>query len=348
MRTIISTVGTSLMTNAARRGLGDAPDEAKLVSALASTPAAEACAESNALEKLGAGREDRLVFLHSDTPEGERCARALKTHYNGIAADVEVRRVAHLSYEHRGFKQRGIKQLVDELAYVIGREQRAQREVVVNATGGFKAEIAYATLVGLLFHVPVVYVHERFNDIVELPVVPMQWDYSLLALHAGFFEWIDEEPRPSGQIRERLRALPPALKMLVDEHLVDGHGGLNAAGDALYRAFKAMVAASARSAVALSTRARETLDSLDPSTRAGFEQLLGNLEVRDLWLQQSDWMEAGEMRVYPRGGRTERILFYEQGDEIRVCELARHSDGTYERLLERRIKRADYHFPERV
>jgi len=347
MRTIISTVGTSLMTNAARRGLGSDPGEAELVSALANTPAAEACAESNALEKLGAGKGDRLVFLHSATREGELCARALKAHYNGIAADVEVRPVVHLSYEHTSFKQRGIKQLVDELAAVIQREQRAHREIIVNATGGFKAEIAYATLVGLLFKVPVVYVHERFDDIVELPVVPAQWDYSLLALHAGFFEWIDEGPRPSGQVRERLRALPPALKMLVDEHLLDGHGGLNAAGEALYRAFKAMVAVSARSAVELSTRARETLDSFDPSTRAGFEQLLGNLEVRELWLQQSDWIQSGEMRVYPRGGRTERILFYEYGDGIRVCELTRHSDGTYERLRSRGVRRAEYHFPSR-
>lgn len=63
---------------------------------------------------------------------------------------------------------------------------------------------------------------------------------------------------------------------------------------------------------------------------------------------------SGEMRVYPRGGRTERILFYEHGpacvrrtgrDEIRVCELARHSDDTYERLRSRGIRRTEYHFP---
>lgn len=47
--------------------------------------------------------------------------------------------------------------------------------------------------------------------------------------------------------------------------------------------------------------------------------------------------------VYPRGHRTERLFFYEDGNgNVRVCELARHGDGSYERLLKHGVWRANY------
>lgn len=345
MRSIISTVGTSLLSNKARLSPSGGDDEAALVRFLASVDPAQASAETNVLDKLKVDRADRLIFLHTATPEGERCAGALKAHFEGKVAGVAVVKVAHLTYEHRSFKQRGIKQLVDELATAIRREQRCGRDVIINATGGFKAEIAYATLVGLLFKTPVVYVHERFNEVVKLPPVPIQWDFSLMALHGEFFDWLDEEARPSGEVRERARALPHELRLLVEERLVDGYGGLNAAGQALYEAFRSRREGCVAERVKLSTRAEEALEAMDESTRRAFRHLLTNLQTRELWQQQSDLIQRGNMRVYPRGGRSERILFFEQGDEVRVCELCRHSDGSYERLLERGVKRGSYTFP---
>lgn len=50
---------------------------------------------------------------------------------------------------------RGLRSLVATLIDQIRQEKKQVREVLINATGGFNAEIAYATLVGLLFDVPV-------------------------------------------------------------------------------------------------------------------------------------------------------------------------------------------------
>jgi len=71
---------------------------------------------------------------------------------------------------------RGLRSLVATLISLIRKERAGGREVLVNATGGFKAEIAYATLVGLLFDVPVYYIHEAFQDIIEMPPTPIGWD----------------------------------------------------------------------------------------------------------------------------------------------------------------------------
>src|SRR5207302_378624 len=101
--------------------------------------------------------------------------------------------VPDLNYTESRFKLRGLRSLVATLIDLIRRQRKEGREVHINATGGFKAEIAYATLVGLLFDVRVYYIHEAFHDIIEMPPTPISWDYSLLADHEDFFQWIFEQ-----------------------------------------------------------------------------------------------------------------------------------------------------------
>jgi hypothetical protein len=317
MRTILVTVGTSLLANARRALDVQEPNEDDLTRYLAHTDPVAASAETNALGRLLRER-DRLVLFHSQTEQGRRCAEALRRHF-----------------------ARGLRRLVALLADRIEKERRQGREVLINATGGFKAEIAYATLVGLLFDVPVSYIHEEFRDLIEVPAMPVAWEYSTFADWEEFFAWIDgEEPRPTDEVERRWPHLPNEVRVLLEED--DGYTYLSAAGVALRRAYDAALDQAVTVPVYLSASAAQTYEQADPSLRSRFDRALARLRSPALRRASSEPVRDCDVLVSPRGHRDERLFWYEEDGAVYVCELARHSDQSYERLLERGVRRAQY------
>ncbi len=340
MRTILTTVGTSLLTNA-KRDLGvDQPDEHQLAQYLRQTDSVRASAETNALSRLLKGNE-RIVFLRSQTDEGQQCTTALARHYERAGYQTCVIEVPDLTYSESRFKMRGLRSLVATLIDQIRAEKAQGREVLINATGGFKAEIAYATLVGLLFDVPVYYIHEAFREIIEMPPTPISWDYSLLANCEEFFEWIDADLRPTTEVDEQLRALPGEIRLLLAEE--EGYTILSPAGEAFYEAYRERLAKAQAEPVLLSEQAWETYRRAPAEAQQAYARVLEKLGVRQLRLSGARQVANGDCLVYPQGGRDERVFFFEADDgSVRVCELARHSDKSYEQLLRRGVRRANY------
>lgn len=244
-RLLITTVGTSLLTNRDNRPwagwngrAGDPlPDEAEVDQWLATASPVTASAETNTLHSLDIQTADRACFLHSDTPEGRFCSERLKHFYETVVRCREVtgRSLTALGYEHASFSQRGLKVLVEEVIAAVGRARSRSLEPVFCATGGFKAEIAFLNLIGALLAVEVYYIHEQFRQIVRLPRLPLAWDADWMLQRRRFFEWIDEEPRPHREVVSWLQA-DPDLQPLI-EHSDEG-SYLNAAGDLLFRAAK--------------------------------------------------------------------------------------------------------------
>lgn len=156
--------------------------------------------------------------------------------------------------------------------------------MLINATGGFKAEIAYAVLAGLLFDLPVVYIHERFNKIIEMPPVPIAWDYSLFADHEDFFEWLEGDLRLTDEVDRQLKGRPEELKMLLIEE--EGYTLLSPAGEAFYQAFKQRMAEVESVEVLLSDKA---LQSYKQRNEQGKKQVLSYLRRLKLpeWRQRN-------------------------------------------------------------
>jgi putative CRISPR-associated protein (TIGR02619 family) len=339
MRTILVTVGTSLISNAKREG--SSANRADLLHVLATTDAAKCCAETHGLARMGLKPEDRLVFVHSDTEEGERCAEALCAYYGNRGRQARRAKVPGLTYDAKAVGRKGLRSMVSVLTELIRAERREGRQVELNATGGFKAETAAATLVGLLLKAPVYYVYEKYEEAVKLPALPVSWDLSLFALHAEFFEWIEEEPRPAGEVRERAKALPAELRELLDDP-EDGRRFLSYAGRAYLEAYRERVMQAPRVEVLLSRQARAAYEAAEPSTRQAFARCLEKLRVRELWANQSERDGPGRVMVYPRGNTNERVFLTEDAEgRVRALELARHSDGSYEKLRGK-IRPEDY------
>ncbi len=269
MRTIITTVGTSLLTNAKRELKVDAPTDEQLANYLRTTDAEKASAETNSLSRI-LQEGDRIVFIYSHTEDGKRCAELLRRHYDNEGYQAESVEVPDLDYTDKKFQNRGLRSLVNILAQQIEEARKRQHEVVINATGGFKAEIAYATLIGLLFRVPVCYIHEMFRDIITLPATPIGWDFSLIANHEEFFEWIEGDLRTKSEVDNRLKSLGEdreRITMLLLEE--EGYTMLSPMGEAFYQAYREKIEFAPIWNVYFSPSASETYGYLAPSAEQG-------------------------------------------------------------------------------
>lgn len=249
-RQIICTVGTSLLTNRDDRPWGGwdprrsdpLPGADDVERWLSVADDAKASAETNTLRGLQLSDADALTLLHSDTAEGRFCAEALCRRYAG-RREVSLEQIGHLGYGAAVFTT-GLKSLVDITLRLVHRGREQSRQVLLCATGGFKAEIAFLNLLGALLEIEVVYIHELHRELVRLPRLPLTWDAEFVVRHDQFFTWIDAEPRSSAEVESWLKGRPELRSLVEDDG--DGHTLLTAAGDLLFKAARERLGTSPR------------------------------------------------------------------------------------------------------
>lgn len=336
MRLIISTVGKSLISNLPQQEQEHAATEL-LVKQIWERGEIAASAETNALSHI-INEEDELLFLFSDTPEGISASQALVGYYLQKGYKAKSRIIKGLNYAHSEFMSQGLKALVNALIDEIRLARRKGLEAIINATGGFKAEIAYATLVGLLFNVSVYYIHEVFQDVIRMPPTPIDWDYSLLAEYENFFEWITKDTRRQEKVERYLQGAPDRINLLIETDDA-GYTTLSAAGDVYYAAYQEALKQSP--SMFLSKEAIRFYDSLDETQKKVIDITLHKLRIDCLRQGGSGRVHQSDCLIYPRGNCSERIYYYESDDGIHVCEIAFH-EMNYEELLKRGVKKERY------
>jgi len=124
-----------------------------------------------------------LDFFISNTKEGRLVGKALQNFINGEKImqvrfeRVELCRIEGLTGENfHKFKHVGLRNLVNLLSEKIQKRQDEGCNVAINATGGYKAQISFAGLVGQALEVPVYYQFENFEEIIEVPPMPVDFD----------------------------------------------------------------------------------------------------------------------------------------------------------------------------
>ena len=247
-RLLITTVGTSLLTNRDERPWTwshwkkeePLPDPAVVDDWLATADPIKVSAEMNTLHRREIGITDRISFLHSDTPEGKYCSDRLGTYYEKKCREVRQCVLRALSYQDKSFAQRGLKSLISVTLQEIRFARDHNLIPIFCATGGFKAEIAFLNLLGALLNIEVYYIHELHREEVQLPRLPLTWNTDYVLQHQDFFEWIKEELRKTQEVESWLNA-SPELQPLVTNIDIDGNSytDLSAAGELLYEAAKA-------------------------------------------------------------------------------------------------------------
>lgn len=239
---LISTVGTSIFSNIRGRFLEangvsqETHDKllqllndqnwGQLAQILSTIPAtARICgAEINSLNEAIQREKLTLEHIHffvSDTEEGKRTGDLLKSYINGKLPDIKtvtIHKIEDLQDSQPSrFKVYGLRNLVRELGKLVN--QYGAGKTIIDATGGYKAQIAIAVVFGQALSVPVLYRHERFSEIIEFPPMPIALDYDLLGRNAGLLATFE---RGDALTTSEIETLDEKVRVLLEEIEVDG------------------------------------------------------------------------------------------------------------------------------
>lgn len=237
--TLLCTIGTSLLGNLKRLGEEHIAhqafvreDYAQVAKALLKeSPTARLCgAEVNSITSIvNSGHLYEcmhLVFLVSDTPEAQIIAGILQHYYthpeNPIQFETVVSPITLKGLNDESperFQREGLKSLVSEISSAVA--EYSAEAIAINATGGYKAQISFAGMIGQALNIPVYYLFEGFSKAIELPPQPVSLDLTLWLTHYPLLAQLntnDAVKKSAAHIDDSV----DVLSALVDEIEMDG------------------------------------------------------------------------------------------------------------------------------
>lgn len=332
--TLICTVGTSLFGNLARlsertpdnpsnwRAIRQAYDKGewnKLARELVTLdPTARLCgAEINTIAEIG--KRDRLAlerifFLVSDTPDGKNTGKLLQA-YCEQRTDLGLRAVDYCVIEQlqderpKDFKQHGLRNLV-RLAGECIRKAGGPAHVAIDATGGYKAQIAIAVLLGQVLNIPVSYRHERFSEMIDFPPLPISFDYAILARNADL---LTDFERGAALSSDDLGPLDEKLRVLLTEVPVDGESlyELNPIGQIYLTGFRIR---NPKPIALVAAKDRKPPTFRDDHYPIGFRDFVHKV------CHENAWIRAANSIPYDKQRSIKGIGFFvrQEGEELRL------------------------------
>ena len=225
---LLCTVGTSLLNrdNFGGRHTADGATHWRSVSAdLASAQTNErACgAEINSVSSLianGYAPPDAGIYLfHSDTVPGREIASVLVEAFRtrGHTPVVAVPILDLQDEDPKRFRTKGLRNLAKAICGKV-REHTAAA-CAINATGGYKAQIAVAVLLGQAIGIPVYYMHEKFSEIIPFPPLPISLDFQVWMRASGLLSALEREPLLKSSFHDEWEE---KFESLVNVETVDG------------------------------------------------------------------------------------------------------------------------------
>ncbi|MCS7167196.1 MAG: putative CRISPR-associated protein [Gemmatales bacterium] len=180
-----------------------------------------------------------LYFLHSDTADGRHTGEVL-AHYFRLKKHHPVQAICVPDLQDedpKRFRTRGLRNLARLICQII--RQHSPKACAINATGGYKAQIAIGVILGQAIGVPVYYMHERFSEIIAFPPMPVALDFELWMRVSGMLYHLETstEPVPFELYAEDW---DERYESLVERVTIDGkpYLDLSATGQIFHETFK--------------------------------------------------------------------------------------------------------------
>jgi len=201
-KVIISTVGTSLITNPAAKEEKSTlyeyancreqeyPEEyrelidrlyTKAGKAIKDSPRS-ASAELNGIFALyGSELPDQSKDMHflisTDTLQGEKSALLVKEYLNAKFTHVEVIKITNLNTRDKASFSEGIKELSKWCGDTLPGYKQSGYQIIFNLTGGFKALQGYMNIIAMLYEAKISYIFESKQvELIEVPRLPIKID----------------------------------------------------------------------------------------------------------------------------------------------------------------------------
>jgi len=253
---LLCTVGTSLGTNLKFLKPGEYPalaeawvarDPNAMGRELAALDAsARVCgAEINSVDSMiQTGRvpsDVGIVLYHSATKDGRDITTALGNYFRERGhSPVEVHEIGDLQdADPKRFRTHGLRNLASAMCTTVRNYDASA--CAINATGGYKAQIAIAVILGQALSIPVYYKHEQFSEIIAFPPMPIALDYELWMQKSGLLNSLSAAPDGMLAASEfEADELDDKAESLIERESIDGvdYLVLSATGQIFYETFR--------------------------------------------------------------------------------------------------------------
>lgn len=191
------------------------------------------------LQRGYAAANAAILFCHSDTADGRAIATLLTHYYQALGHAAAHHHVEGLQdTDPKAFRTDGLRNLVKQMSQLL--YTRGAEYCAINATGGYKAQIAIAVLLGQALRVPVYYKHERFSEIIAFPPMPISLDLDLWVAHNGWLSALGRDAHEQILWESLQEEWSESLETLVEREEIDGklYITLSPTGQIFYEAFK--------------------------------------------------------------------------------------------------------------
>lgn len=288
-----------------------------------------ASAETHAIVRANAGAQDEIVFLVSETEDGRICGGRLVTLIEGnLGCRAKLVEIKGLQVrDSNAFRRLGINALFDAIDELI--KDHALNDIRLHATGGYKGVIPYMVLYGMFRSIPVSYMYEFSETLLNLPAFPIEFDWERLMPAQEVILTIAHE----GAIDEAKwrQLLPPDYAANQDRYdslfeFEDGLVTLSVIG----RLMKGRLdAADSEAEVLLSPQARKAFETAGSGIRAHFDAMLDRVRspLHRAGFKHAESLHKTDVKVWKVYGRSgPRMLYWTESAHVYVAELFAHHD----------------------
>jgi putative CRISPR-associated protein (TIGR02619 family) len=167
----------------------------------------------------------------SDMPEMLYVGPVLVKFFEMRGYEVHSTVVEGLKYDEAHGQLVGLRRLATTLVDLIESCRRDGHHVALNPAGGFKAEIAHATVAAQLRQVEAYFVHEDHSEVIPLPCLPLDLDPGYWMHYREYFD--EYADGVDAETHQRYQGFLP----LGFSHMVEPRGArhcLSPAGQAFY------------------------------------------------------------------------------------------------------------------
>ena len=190
-----------------------------------------ASAEIKTLLKIQNELEDDLeVFLLcTDTILSKLAGEIIKELFNdnqNISVKEEPKIIEELQVNNpEKFQTDGMYNLIKK----INKIRKEKKEVYLNISGGYKTIIPYLTIMGQLYDMPIYYIYETKEKLIEIPKLPIEFDFSSIEDNYIAFESLRKEKENLPTINEFKKDLfkdaENEFKKLKDNKIIQEENG---------------------------------------------------------------------------------------------------------------------------
>lgn len=305
MKCIVTTCGTSLLTNRATKELNDLFRETancgendlsqdalgainerllqqkKLLEGSTVQEAQNLCAELNGLIAIYAGdmadaKKDIHYLVHTDTYQGKHVADALSQWCTSRGLTSHPVLIESLNMRSIDDFRSGIGNLISWCNATLPGYRQSRYHVLFNLVGGFKSLQGYMQTLGMFYADESVYVFEGEKELIRIPRLPLDLDENSKAVmrqNVQAFRRLAWTTRPESQCKE----IPETLL-----YCLGGECELSPWGKVLWEQYKDEIyrerlLPSPSNRLVIDNKAEKQVNSFDPPLRVRVNERLDDL-----------------------------------------------------------------------